>query len=456
MRFRTYQEAEAFLLSFVNYEAAKKWPEYNTTNFDLERFAALLDRLGAPHRRPGLIHVAGTKGKGSTCALLASILTAAGCTTGLYTSPHLKGFYERIRIDRAMISDEEFAAVAGLITEQMADDLAATAPPAGQTYRTTFEVLTAMAFRYFADENCSAAVIETGLGGRLDATNVLAPELTIITALGLDHQHILGPTLAHIAREKGGIIKPGVPCVVADQTEAAEAEAVPVLLQIAEERGAPIIRPSDMGAVKAFETTAQGSRVVWTPRRRLDGGVAANLPLLGAHQVANLHTVLAAVEALREKDWPIGVRAVREGVEDVRLAGRLEVAGTAPLFVVDAAHCPMSMRATVEAVGQLWPGLDVTVLYSCLSDKNARDILAELAKLTSLKRLIVFPAPSPRACPPEIIAAICQELGLPCSIEGAVEAAMTHALRETPYDALLLATGSFYSIEPLRRAYCHY
>ena len=193
-------------MGFVNYEAASKWPRYNTRNFDLERFSALLDRLGAPHRRPGLIHVAGTKGKGSTCALLGAILSAAGIKTGVYASPHITSFCERIRIDGRNISEESFARLAARAAAALHPSAASGATgaidPAGpeRNYRTTFELLTAMALTHFASENCGAAVIETGLGGRLDATNVIAPALTIITALGLDHQHVLGPKIgrAHV------------------------------------------------------------------------------------------------------------------------------------------------------------------------------------------------------------------------------------------------------------------
>ncbi|MCX7049677.1 MAG: bifunctional folylpolyglutamate synthase/dihydrofolate synthase [Candidatus Sumerlaeota bacterium] len=473
-RFETYAQAEAFLLSFVNYEAAGKWPVYNTTNFDLERFAGLLERLGAPHRRPGLIHVAGTKGKGSVCALLGAILQAAGIKTGVYTSPHLVSFRERIRINGEEISPKCFAQLAGTISEQFG----ATPPasPGDNNFRTTFEILTAMGLKHFADEDCQAAVIETGLGGRLDATNVVAPELTIITALGLDHQHILGPTLADIAREKGGIIKPGAPCVLAEQTETAEREATPVILAIARERAAPVIRPCEVVHAEAVGMKPHGSlikacrpRVSEKEARAPDLG-QIHLALPGEHQIRNFQTALAAVEMLLAKGWYIPDYAIYAGAAKVRMAGRFEVAGSEPLFILDAAHCPLSMRATVAAVNRFWPERDAIVLVSALSDKNVRETLAELRALNPPSGLthsgapggppwlIVFAAPSPRACRADVIAAFAKELGLPCETAASPRDAMRTALRLAKKDssadrALILATGSFYSVEPLRQAY---
>ena len=450
MPFATCQEAEAFLLGFVNYEVAGRWPRYDTTHFDIARFSRLLDGLGAPHRRPGLIHVAGTKGKGSTCALLASILSAAGLRTGLYTSPHLESFCERIAIDGRPIAEDAFARLAGRIHDAWPQAAAAGADGGG--FRTTFEILTAMALVAFADARCDAAVIETGLGGRLDATNVVTPALTIITALGLDHQHILGPTLADIAREKGGVIKAGVPCIVACQTAPACAEGLPVLEALARQAGAPLlpVQPADRPLLRS--ASPAGSQVEWRPDPAA-APIALDLPFAGNCQIDNLASALAAVAALRRQRWAIPDAAVAEGVRAARLAGRFEVICDAPPLILDGAHCALSIAGAIETATTLWPDHRFRLLFSSLSDKNVDQIAALLAQAPRLEQTILFPPPSPRACPAAIIGEAFARAGVAAVAAPDARSALALALQDLDDQTVVLATGSFYSVAPLRRAF---
>lgn len=448
MEFRDYREAEAFLLDFVNYEAGTKWPTYDTHNLDIERFEGLLTRIGSPHRRPRIIHVAGTKGKGSTCAMLASIFSACGLKTGLYTSPHFVSFRERVRIDGEMIAEDDFVRLVGAI----ASEADASPDPGANNYRTTFEILTAVALKHFAEQECDAVVVETGLGGRLDATNVVFSELTIITALGLDHQHILGDTLADIAREKAGIVKPGIPCVLSAQTPASERAAAPVVEAICAERGSRLVRSGWGSGLTVSDSSDIGMRLIWSSEMTEGREVGLSAPIVGVHQVNNLRAALTAVELLSGIGWPLRTEGVRKGLSNLSLFARCEVVGLEPLFVLDAAHCPMSMRATTLAVTSQWPDRDVLVCYSCLSDKNTRETLAELAKIPRLRGLFVFPAPSPRAMEADEIARL-WEGSAPVHLASSPEVALSQALAEASRDALVLATGSFYSADRLRNAY---
>ena len=334
-----------YLNSFLNYEqvTAYRYPEV----FSLDRMERLLDRLGNPHRRYPTLHVAGTKGKGSTCAFAASILRAAGLRVGLYTSPHLITFRERFRINGRPIPEEKLAEVVGRIQPNAAPDL------------TFFEVTTACAFLYFAQERVDAAVVEVGLGGRLDATNLLMPEVTVITPISLDHMDKLGDTVEAIAREKAGIIKPGVPVVMASQP----IEARRVFEETAVGRGAPLhgvekeVRSDEV--ILSLEGTRCG---IETPVRSYPD---LQIPLLGRHQLSNAVAAIRAVELFAQRrGLSLTSRAVQEGLRQTEWPGRCQLIQGNPPILLDGAQNAASARVLKEMVAELFPGRRVTPTQS--------------------------------------------------------------------------------------------
>jgi dihydrofolate synthase/folylpolyglutamate synthase len=332
-----FAEALDYLYSFVDYSLERSY-RYSAEVFDLERMRQLLNRLGDPQTRYRTIHVAGTKGKGSVSSLVAASLQAAGYRTGLYTSPHLVRFTERFRVDGQEMPEADLAA--------LVEDL--KAPVGAIPGLTTFELVTAVGFLYFARAGVEVAVIEVGLGGRLDATNVITPQVAVITSLSYDHMHLLGDRLSDIAREKAGIIKPGVPVVLAPQQQ----EAEHVVEQIAAERGAPLVKvgrdwlyapggrdlthqslhiwsAAEQPLMDAFVESAGGEE--WVPPRY-------DIPLLGHHQVVNAAVAYAALRVLREGGLALPEESVQRGFRQVQWPGRFQVLSTNPAVVIDSAH----------------------------------------------------------------------------------------------------------------------
>ncbi|OGX41580.1 MAG: hypothetical protein A3C53_08425, partial [Omnitrophica WOR_2 bacterium RIFCSPHIGHO2_02_FULL_68_15] len=315
---------------------------------------ALMAALGHPERRWGAIHVAGTKGKGSTCALSAAILQAAGIRTGLYTSPHLVHLSERIQVDGRPVTAETLAAAVDAVRPSVAQ------LPSPPTY---FEVLTAIAFWVFAEAGVELAVVEVGLGGRLDATNVVDPLVSVITPVSLDHTDLLGSTLTAIAREKAGIIKPGRPVVVAPQSP----DALAVLKAVAEEQGAPCLEVAARAQVRVLEASAEGQRVALRTAAGTSRTIA--LPLLGAHQADNLATAVTALESL-PAPWAIADAAVAEGAARVVWPGRLQVLERRPWVVLDGAQNAASAAALRDAVRALWPARPVHLVLGLSANKD--------------------------------------------------------------------------------------
>ena len=332
---------------------------------DLDRMRALCERLGHPERSGArLVHIAGTKGKGSTAAFTSALLRAAGLRTGLYTSPHVLGFWERIQVDGRPIAPRAFAAL-------LAPHLgwARRLPRARQP--TYFEWVTALALAHFRATRCEAVVLEVGLGGRLDATNVVTPDACAITRIDYDHTALLGKTLARIAREKAGILKNRVPCVVAPQP----AEAMRAILAGARRVGAPLIRAE--------------------PYR-------GKLALLGAHQRENAGVALGLLEVM-------GIRARRGILAQVTLPGRIQVLRRNPPLVVDGAHNPLSVRVLVKTLRNTFPGRRWTVLLGTAGDKDLDGMLRELKGFAS--RLLAVGYDNPRATDPRKIRNAARRLG---------------------------------------------
>ncbi len=434
-----YHDALRYLYGLVDYEK-RRIERYSPREFKLERVATLLEKLGNPHRRYPTVHIAGTKGKGSVSAMMAACAQAAGKRTGLYTSPHLHTFRERMQIDREPISRRELAA----LVEEVRP-VVETVPGV-----TTFEVTTAIAFLYFARHEIEVGVIEVGLGGRLDATNVITPEISIITSLSLDHTYLLGNTLADIAREKGGIIKPGVPVVTAPQ----RGEAAEVLARIARERQAPLV--------------AVGEAWTWTPgRRSLDGQTLTvrraggpspfegtyHLALLGDFQQENATVAVAAAATLYERGhaWA-SPDAIRAALRDVRWPGRLEVLSRRhPLLVVDCAHNPYSAQKLVETLRTWFPNRRWVLVYGASADKDIAGMLRRLFPIS--EHIIVTRSYHPRAETPYALADLCADLGRGAEIAVDPGRALEQACRHLKPGLGILATGSIFLVADVREVW---
>ncbi len=368
------RDALAFLARSADLERdPRRWA---SRYLDLGRMRTLCGRLDHPERSDAsLVHVAGTKGKGSTAAFTAALLRAAGLRTGLYTSPHVGSFWERIQVDGRPIAPWAFAAL-------LAPHLAwARRLPLAQR-PTYFEWVTALALAHFRAARCEAVVLEVGLGGRLDATNVVTPAACAITRIDYDHTELLGRTLAKIAREKAGILKPGVPCVVAPQP----AEAIKAIRAAARRAGAPLIRAR--------------------PYR-------GRLALLGAHQQENAGVALGILEVL-------GIRARRNALAGVTLPGRIQILRRSPPLVVDGAHNPLSVHVLVKTLREAFPGRRWTVLFGTAGDKDLEGMLRELRGFAA--RLLAVGYDNPRARDPREIMRAAGRLGIPATTASLEEA----------------------------------
>lgn len=341
---------------------------YNHTNFNLSRMLRILAAIGNPHKKIRTLHIAGTKGKGSTCSMLASMLQNAGYRTGLYTSPHFVDMRERIRIDGEMVSEAEFA--------RLIAKLAPVVNRLEDEKPTYFEIITAAAFLYFAKQEVDLAVIETGLGGRLDATNVLKPLVCGITNISYDHVAQLGNTLEKIAEEKAGIFKPGVPVISGPQPNGvkrvfrAMAEKVGCELQFVQE---------DIEFSYRFESSkAAGPHIrvcMTTPSSRFEH---VQVPLLGEHQAYNLGVALGMIDILRRKGITVTEQAAMDGLAKLRIEGRLEFVRTYPRTIVDSAHNAASIAALMHAIGQNVTYDSMVVIFGCSADKDIDGMLKQL------------------------------------------------------------------------------
>ncbi len=399
----------------------------------------LLHEIGDPQRDFASVHLAGTNGKGSTAALIASALQVSGRRVGLYTSPHLNFFTERIRIDGAPIPDE---AVAPLVAE-IRSRLART-PLIAEMIPTFFEFTTAMAFLAFARSAVEVAVVEVGMGGRLDATNLLDPQVSVLTPVDYDHQAFLGSTLEQIAAEKAGILKHQVPAVVGPQAPVAQ-EAIE---RAARAVGAPLRRMDREFAVAVREADLAGTVFDYSgPQWRLPG---IRVGLAGRHQALNGAMAVAALEALSERGFRVDEEAVRRGLAAARWEGRLEVLGTHPLLLLDGAHNPGAARALRQALVELvLPRVrSCHFLLGILGDKDVSGILAELLPLAD--RVVVTAPDSPRAMPPERLAAEAGRWTERVAVCRTVAEALETARSLTDSRDALCITGSLYTVGEAR------
>lgn len=427
----TYAEALAWLASFRDTERSGAFVGDGEASLVRER--ALLAQLGEPQRAYGITHVAGTKGKGSTSAMIAAILEAAGVRTGLYTQPELHTLRERIRLGQQLISEEEMARLLAQVRsalERLETDL---------DHFITYEVMTALALLFFREAGAQHAVIEVGLGGRLDATNVVAPLVSVITSISYDHMQVLGTTLAEIAREKAGIIKPGVPLVCSARAP----EALAVIRETCAMRGAPLlwVGPADapdcqyryrVGRVEGERHWCEIS----TPSRTYHD---LELALLGAHQVENATAAVAVAEMLAACGLRVDEAAIRRGLREVRWPGRLQVVRRRPWVVIDGAHNADSFARLFEALRRHFAFARLTLVLGVMADKDLRGIVAEIAR-AGVDRVIVTASRHPRAAAPESLAGLLAEAALQPEVSTALE----RALEEAGPDDLVCVAGSLY------------
>lgn len=429
-------------------------PRWQASRLGLERIRELLERLGRPQDRLKFVHVAGTNGKGSICAYLASILGAAGHRTGMFTSPYIERFEERIRVDGVMISPDELRDVTLAVREHAE----AMAEETGD-HPTEFELMTAVALEHFARCGCDIVVLEVGLGGRLDSTNVIvAPEACVIARIGLDHTALLGNTLAAIAGEKAGIVKEGSAVVSWPQ----EPEAMAVIEHAAAEHGCELRVPD-------FAQLKEGA-IRWedgaSPFRSFSYKEWADLRtgILGSYQPQNATVALEVVDVLRGRGWRIPDEAVRAGVAQTRWPGRFEIVegGSSPdgfAIVVDGGHNPQGARALADSLAEVFPGCKPVFVIGVLEDKDYPRMLEDVLPLGSA--FVCVTPDNPRALPAHKLARAIRWTGqdlLGCSacvnpiVARGFEDALRRARELADPDGLICAFGSLYSVAALKEA----
>ncbi len=432
---RTYRQALEYLDQFVNYERQRSAP-YSAETLNLDRMRDLLNRLGDPHQAFPAIHIAGTKGKGSTAAMIESILRTAGCRTGLYTSPHLHTTRERMRVSGESIAADTFAALVDEIEPH-------AAAVAGITW---FEMLTALGFLHFARSAIDVGVIEVGLGGRFDATNVLTPLVSVITSLSMDHMAWLGDTLEQIAFEKAGIVKPGMPVVSAPQ----QPEALAVIERVAAERNAPLtVVGRDVMAVRLttsleWQEFEIGAPALAGSSRRLEA--AFRIPLLGMHQITNAAVAVTAVR--QAQNLSPTDEAIERGLLSVQWPGRFEIARRDPPLIFDAAHNADSAQKLVAALDEAFPNRRWTLVFASLSDKDIAGMFDALLPHTDT--IIATRATSDRAAHVEHIAQLAADRQRSVRIAPNMMDALDRALTT---NAPIVVTGSVVGMAEARQAW---
>ena len=433
-----YEAAVRYLLSLGRELAAPT--QAAAAKFDLENILALAERLGHPERAYPSTHIAGTNGKGSAAAFLESILRHAGLRTGLNTSPHLEKINERIRINGQEISDEPFGETLTHIHALIEELLAAGKLRAHPTY---FECVTAMAFAHFARERVNFGVFEVGLGGRLDATNILSPLVTIITRIDFDHESFLGHSLREIAAEKAGILKPGVPVVLAEQRQ----EAREVIVARATELGCPVVEPSEVFQVtqESMEDGCVRARVI-----EVDSGatfeIAPNLP--GRFQLQNALNAVATARLLHNRGFQIIDDAVMRGIAETVWPGRLEKLQSEPAVYLDGAHNPGAARELAHFLEQNFAGRKVWLVYAALRDKAVDEVAGLLFPHAAE---VIFTAPRiSRAVSAPQLAEIAGHHAARFSVIPDAERAFERALAQAAPEDAIFITGSLYLVGQLR------
>jgi len=445
-----YQKTLDYLYSYVDYSLSRT-VRYSPDKFHLDRMFALVEALGRPDQKYPIIHIAGTKGKGSVAAFCSFALRAAGYRVGQYTSPHLHDYAERMQINGQTISH---ATMVSLVEELK--PVIESIPEL-----TTFEITTALAFEYFARQRVDVAVVEVGLGGRLDATNIVTPQVAVITSLSYDHTHLLGETLAEIAGEKAGIIKPQVPVVLSPQQD----EARLVVERVATDKAAPLVQvgrdylyaplshslegqtmlvwPSSEQSLVA-EYIESGGLLEWEPTR-------LNIRLLGYHQVENAATAYAVLQVFRRSALPLTDKAMREGFSQASWPGRFEVLQRHPPVVVDSAHNRDSARKLRLTLDDYFPGQGIILVFGASEDKDIYGMFAEL--MPRVQQVIATKSFHPRAMDPEPLVEMAHQFARPAKIVADVADAVYEAQQLAGDEKLVLVAGSIFIAAGAREAW---
>lgn len=435
-----YQAALDYLYSFVDYSLTRQL-QYSQEAFNLDRMTRLMHLLGDPQKSYPIVHVAGTKGKGSTAAMIESVCQTAGYRTGFYISPHLHDFSERIQVNRIPITHSDLVALLDEIKSAIT-----------QVERiTTFEISTALGFLYFARQKVDIAVVEVGLGGRLDATNIITPIVSVITSLSMDHMNILGNTLSKIAREKAGIIKPGVTVVLSSQKE----ETRDVVVDVAHECGSKLVQVGKDILVKPVEHSLDGqSFQLWQTdeQEKMDAFVAGDeqnwepvtirIPLLGRHQVQNAATAYAVIQVMRDSGFEISNSAILSGFASVNWEGRFEIISQQPLVILDSAHNRDSAAKLRTALDDYLPSKEVILVFGASEDKDVRGMLTELQP--NLKLVVATQSEHPRAMPAGEIADMCHNLGIEAVPIVPVADAVAFAESKVQAHQVIVVAGSIF------------
>jgi len=434
----SYTGALEKLLSLTDMERVAGRGPHNR-RYDLGRIRLLLEWLGDPHLQTPTVHITGTKGKGSTAALIASVLSAQGYRPGLFTSPHLHTFRERIQLDGEPISEKEFAS----LVEDIWPLVESINADGSDGEVTTFELLTAMAFLHFQRSGAGFQVVEVGMGGRLDSTNLVQPQVCVLTSISLDHTAILGDTVERIAADKAGIIKPGSVIVVGPQRPevmdvlAAAASAQEAMLVSVEGECRWALEKADLDG-QTFTVEAE-----W-------GEFRLRTPLLGGHQLENCATALVAIQVLNELGFTASRASLSTGFRSVRWPARLEVLSREPLVVVDGAHNPYSAGKLSDSLRDYFDFRRLTYVVGVSSDKNVPDIAAELARVADL--LVATRSRHPRAAALDDLADAFGVTGVELVRVDGVEAALEYARGRSEKGDLIVVTGSLFVAAEAREA----
>ena len=397
----------------------------------LGRTQELLQKMGNPQNQLQFVHIAGTNGKGSTAAMTASILRKAGYRTGLYTSPYIFRFHERMQVDGQCISDEELAEITEFV-KPLAESM--------EDHPTEFELVTCIAMEYFKRHHCDVVSLEVGMGGELDSTNVIqSPLVAVLTNIGLDHTEFLGDTLEKICETKSKIIKPGTIAVTYREKPSVEA----VIDARCKEVGAKWM-PADFDSIHLVSASLEGQVFDWGPY------LGIHLPLLGKHQLYNAAVVLTIVKALRERGLTISDEAMREGIASVSWPGRFELVARNPLFIVDGGHNPQCIEALVNNVRDYLGGKRLTILTGVLADKDYSDMYQDMAQYAA--EFVAVTPPNPRALPAQELKAYLERFGKPVTACDTVAEGVALAKKLAGADGVVLAYGSLYMVGDIEAA----
>ena len=421
----TYSQALDYIYSFVDYSLTRNL-RYSPEKFNLSRMEDFLGLIGNPHQDYKVIHVAGTKGKGSTCAMITSILTKNGLKVGFYSSPHMIDFTERIRIGDVQISHQQIVNYINMM------DTAIRKVPE----LTTFEIITGLALKYFADSHVDFAVVEVGMGGRFDATNVIHPEVTAITSISFDHTKVLGKTLKKIAFEKAGIIKNGIPVIVTKQ----KTSALEIIKKIAKERNSRLVYVPNTYQAKSVmcSLNGQGFTIFKNGKKILE----ASIPLLGDHQLDNALTAFGCIEELKDQGIAINEAAISSGFCEIKWPGRFEIINKNPLIIIDCAHNVDSVKKLRDTVLKYLEGKQIILIFGVSEDKDAAKMLKILQPL--VKTMIITKSQHPRAMELNKIQDIAEMLTIPWIRKEDIKNAIGEALVISEEITAILATGSIF------------